>query len=408
MRFVSGEEILEQTAVEFPELPVIILTGKNEVESAVECMRKGAFDYMVKPVDRSRLLACVRRATAFSELQQENERLRRGILAEDLRHSEAFKEIITQDEAMRAVCQYVEAVAGSSQPVLITGETGVGKELFAHAIHRLSGRTGPFAPVNVAGLDDNMFSDALFGHRRGAFTGADSMRQGLIEQAENGTLFLDEIGDLSLASQVKLLRLLEDGEYLPLGSDLAKRSSARIVVATNRDLCARQEAGAFRKDLFYRLHTHHVRVPPLRKRPGDVPLLLEHFLHAAGDELKMPAPTPPPELAKLLAAYSFPGNVRELRAMVFDAVSRHRSGILSMESFRRSMDAQGGSARLDNESARGGLGVVFPAELPTIKDATKSLIGEALRRSGGNQTLAARMLGITQQALSRRLKRSRE
>jgi DNA-binding NtrC family response regulator len=285
--------------------------------------------------------------------------------------------------------------------VLITGESGTGKELIAQALHALSRAGQSLVAVNVAGLDDSVFADTLFGHARGAFTGADAPRRGMVEAAGAGTLFLDEIGDLSLASQVKLLRLLQEGEYFPLGADQPRQSRARIVVATHQDLAGRQAAGSFRKDLFFRLRTHHLHIPPLRARKDDIPLLLDHFLEEAAGELGKKKPTPPRELPVLLAAYSFPGNVRELRAMVYDAVSAHQGGVLSMESFRRFIGAPPSAA---GDPAEGTSPFAAVAELPTLSGAVDLLVEEALRRAQGNQTIAARLLGISQPALSKRLK----
>ena len=189
--------------------------------------------------------------------------------------------MVTQHPTMQALLRYVEAIARSPQPVLITGETGTGKELLARAIHRLAAPRGDFVAVNVAGLDDQVFSDTLFGHTRGAFTGADRPREGLITRAEDGTLFLDEMGDLAAVSQVKLLRLLQDGTYYPLGADRPRQSRARVVVATNRDVVQDVHAGTFRKDLYYRLRAHHVQIPPLRARRDDLPLLITHCLTKA-------------------------------------------------------------------------------------------------------------------------------
>jgi DNA-binding NtrC family response regulator len=289
--------------------------------------------------------------------------------------------------------------------VLITGESGTGKELVARALHALSRPGQPLVAVNVAGLDDNVFADTLFGHARGAFTGADSPRRGMIEAAGGGTLFLDEIGDLSLASQVKLLRLLQEGEYFPLGADQPRQSRARIVVATHQDLAARQAAGSFRKDLYFRLRTHHLHLPALRERKDDIPLLLDHFLETAASELSKKKPTPPPELALLLSTCSFPGNVRELRAMVFDAVSSHQARVLSMESFRRAI-GESPTLAMGNAPARSNPFAAV-ADLPTLSSAVDLLIDEALRRAGGNQTIASRLLGISQPALSKRLKAGR-
>ena len=250
MPHITGEELLSLITKDFPEIPIIIITGSNDVDTAVACMKSGAFDYMVKPVEKSRLISGVKRAIEIRELQRENRLLKARVLSDQLQHPEAFSEIVTRHGTMRSIFQYIEAISISPQPVLITGETGVGKELVARAIHTLSNRKGNFVPVNVAGLDDNVFADTLFGHNKGAFTGADQPRSGLIEQASGGTLFLDEIGDLHPTSQVKLLRLLQDGEFFPLGADIAKHSDARVVVATNQNLQTLQESGKFRKDLY--------------------------------------------------------------------------------------------------------------------------------------------------------------
>jgi DNA-binding NtrC family response regulator len=418
MPHVSGWELLPAIVRDFPDIPVIIITALNEAETAVQCMKSGAFDYMVKPVDDGRLVTTVRRAIELREMRSENALLRKYLLSDKLEHPEAFSEIVTKNGAMRSIFQYVEAIAGTSLPVLVTGETGVGKELVAKAIHELSGRAGGFVPVNVAGVDDNLFSDTLFGHKKGAFTGADRDRKGLIEQASGGTLFLDEIGDLSIQSQVKLLRLLQEGKYYPVGSDVPKLTDARIVVATNRDIKSMQESGGFRKDLFYRLQAHHIHTPPLRERKDDIPLLVEHFLDKASKALGKKKPTPPQELFTLLGTYRFPGNVRELEGMIFDAVSRHKAGVLSMESFRdkisyehaphqltQAVSGAGKPAEAESDQAEDGR-VLFKDELPTLKEIERMLISEAMRRSNGNQTIAARMLGLTRRALNNRLNRA--
>jgi len=288
--------------------------------------------------------------------------------------------------------------------VLVTGETGTGKELLALAIHRLSGRSGEFVPVNVAGLDDTLFSDTLFGHRKGGFTGADRDRPGLIERASGGTLFLDEIGDLAAQSQIKLLRLLQEGRYYPIGSDMQKASDARIVLATNRDIHTMQEKGEFRKDLYFRLRTHHIHLPPLRKRREDIPTLVDHFLSKAAESLGRNKPTPPKELRALLGTCEFPGNIRELEGMVFDAVSRHRSGVLSLDSFKEKL-GDGGQGDED-QPRRQEAKIVFSDSLPSLSEAEETLIDEALRRAQGNQSVAARMLGLSRRALNNRLRRA--
>jgi len=300
----------------------------------------------------------------------------------------------------------VEAVAETSKAVLITGETGVGKELVARSIHALSREDGPFVAVNVAGFDDGLFADTLFGHSSGAYTGADRNRPGLVDQAAGGTLFLDEIGDLSRASQLKLLRLLESSEYLPLGCDAPKSSDARIIVATNRDLAKALEEGEFRKDLYYRLSTHHVHLPPLRERVDDIPLLVDHFVAQAAAELGRKRLKVPEELVIMLENHGFPGNVRELQAMVFDAVSSCASGTLSLDRFKQTLHV-GDVPRVEKRASDSDRKVRFPDELPTIRELTDLLVEEALSRAKGRQTIAARWLGISQQALSKRLKRKR-
>ena len=241
MPHISGGELLKKIRTAHPGVNVIILTGHDDLEMAVECMRVGAFDYLVKPVEQSRFLASIGKALELRELQQELSTLKEKMLTERPAHMEAFSSMITVSQKMMALFKYAEAVAVSDQPVLITGETGVGKELMAQAVHDLSGRPGNFIAVTVAGLDDHMFSDTLFGHEKGAYTGAERVREGLIRKAEKGTLFLDEIGDLIESSQVKLLRLLQEKQYYPLGSDTPRRSAAPVVVATNRNLVELQE-----------------------------------------------------------------------------------------------------------------------------------------------------------------------
>jgi two-component system nitrogen regulation response regulator GlnG len=263
----------------------------------------------------------------------------------------------------------------------------------------------------VAGLDDSMFSDTLFGHTRGAFTGAERPRDGLIASAAAGTIFLDEIGDLAIASQIKLLRLLQDGSFYPLGADRPRQSRARVVVATNIDVVQAVGAGRFRKDLYYRLRTHHLHLPLLRSRKGDIPLLVDHLVEKAARQLGKGMPAIPVALHQLLGTYSFPGNVRELEALVFDAVARHRGVTLSLASFK---DAISGEPKFtvsaeDPEGARATpMASLFPDRLPTLREAEDALIAEALVRADGNQGVAAGLLGLSRQALNKRLSRRRD
>jgi DNA-binding NtrC family response regulator len=406
MPHMTGEEILKRVREEYSTIPTIILTGANDLETAVNCMKDGAFDYMVKPVEKSRLVSAIHRAIQFRELTNENQLLKEHILSGELRNAESFDGILTVSATMQSIFHYIESIAPSMQPVLVTGETGVGKEKMARSIHKASGRSGAFVPINVAGLDDTVFSDTLFGHKKGAFTGAQDSRKGLVESAASGTLFLDEIGDLTMMSQVKLLRLLQEREYYPLGSDVAKRSEARIVVATNQDLPALIKSGQFRKDLYYRLQTHHIHIPPMRERKEDLPVLVDHFVRDACRSMNKRIPTISRELYTLLNVYHFPGNIRELESMVYDAVSKHEAKMLSLEVFKHRIFGEKGAHAVEIlepgevEAPR----VSFGEKLPSLKEVQELLLDEALKRANNNQSVAAQMLSVTQQALSKRLK----
>lgn len=402
MPHLTGDELLPQIVEKYPEMPVIVLTGINQIELSVRCMKLGAFDFFVKSIEQEQLLAGITRAFKMLSLQRENRQLNDSFQQTRLKNPEAFSEIVSCDPKLLELCRYLEAVAPGPHPVLISGESGTGKELFARAVHQLSRPTAPWVAINVAGLDDNVFSDSLFGHLRGAFTGADRVRPGMVEAAAGGTLFLDEIGDLSHASQVKLLRLLQEGEYLPLGADKPRKADIRVVVATNCRLEEEMQAGRFRRDLFYRLASHRVDLPPLRERSGDLPLLLDYLLRVEAEKLDRQPPAYPRELPILLGTYSFPGNVRELGAMVSDALGTHEGGTLSMRAFKAVIN----SSQLQPQALEGQPKLSFSAQLPTLQEAGELLVAEALARSGGNQTIAASLLGISRPALSKRLKKS--
>lgn len=406
MPFVTGEDLLAQISSEYPHIPVIMLTGRNEVDIAVRCIRLGAVDYFIKTDKDERLLSGVRRAIEQGQLQRENQRLQELLLQRrDLRR-EAFQAFDTVSPKLEAIFRYIDAISISSEPVLIAGESGTGKELIAKALHQLSRPHGPLVSVNAAGLDDQVFADTLFGHLRGAYTGAQENRKGMIEEAAGGVLFLDEIGELSSSSQIKLLRMLQEGEYFPLGSDQPRKVSARMIFATNLDLEQQVAKGLFRKDLYYRLRSHRITLPPLRERLEDLPVILPRLLADAAAAMGKKVPTAPPELLTLLRNYTFPGNIRELRAMVYDAVSQHSSGILSLHTFKEELQ-RGGVECIGGPPSRGRKDRLFDGHsLPTIKGVVDELINEALQRSAGNQSMAARVLGISPPALCKRLKNS--
>jgi DNA-binding NtrC family response regulator len=410
MPYINGDDLLPEILRDFPYISVIMHTAVNEVKMAVECMKKGAYDYLTKPVDKARLVTCVKKAIEFSDIKNENLELKKCLLSDKLEKPAVFEKIVTGNRVMYSIFQYIEAIAKTSLPVLITGDTGVGKEMIAKAVHDASGRQGEFVSINVAGLDDNLFCDTLFGHIKGAFTGAIGIRKGLIEKATGGTLFLDEIGDLKIESQIKLLRLLEERTFYPVGSDMLVTTDTRIVVATNVNFNKLQKEGKFRKDLFYRLQNHHIEIPSLYARKEDIPLLTEYFMEEAVKELEKSKITFPPELYTLLSTYHFPGNIRELKGMVFDAVSRHKSGILSMNVFkerikRNRTEALTNRFDLPEDSKEK---VFFSDPLPSIKEVEKKLVAVALKRANNNQTIAAQMLGLTRSALNKRLNRPKK
>jgi DNA-binding NtrC family response regulator len=404
----SGTNLLPLILGLNPRLPVIIMTALYEVEAAVGCMKEGAFDYLIKPVESSRLLSCVDKALKISSLTTEVAFLKDRLLNNTLEKPEAFEHIITCSPRLFALFRYVEIVARSPEAILITGETGVGKELFARAIHQASGVSGEFVSVNIAGLDDTMFSDTLFGHARGAFTGATGGREGLVTKSAGGTLFLDEIGDLDESSQIKLLRLIQQGEYYPVGSDMLRKVDTSIITATSRELPALIEAGKFRRDLYYRISAHQIVIPPLRERPEDIPLLFNHFMETAAESFGVERPTALPEVSAYFSSCTFPGNVRELRALVFDAVARTDGSRLSLDCFpgicnTTRLPLPGGQNLTAIGDARNLVNLF--GRFPTIHEMEELLITEALKLTNGNQSAAAALLDISRPTLNKRLHR---
>ncbi|MCB2182372.1 MAG: sigma-54 dependent transcriptional regulator [Desulfobulbaceae bacterium] len=405
----SGMDILRTIKEELPQISVIMLTAVNEVENAVTCMKAGAADYLVKPIRREELVSSVEKALHQQCLRQEILSLKEHLLSDTLKKPDIFASILTCNSKMKAIFKYVEAIAHSCQPVLIEGETGTGKELIAKALHQATNCTSPFKAVNVAGLDETAFADTLFGHVKGAYTGADKDREGMVTKAGQGCLFLDEIGDLHLNSQVKLLRLIQEKTYFPLGSDNEKKAEARFVFATNIDLDKAVQEKEFRKDLYFRLNSHRIKIPPLRERKEDLPLLVDHFLERVSRELQKKKPTPPEELFTLLATYHFPGNIRELESMIYNAVSIHQGGKLSLKSFKEIIysNRDNGETATESQSCSS-LSLSYKGRLPTLKEAEIMVVNEAMRLADNNQGIAASFLGITRQALNRKLLKLKE
>jgi DNA-binding NtrC family response regulator len=405
----SGEGLLREFTRAAPAAPVIVITGASDTQTIVRCMRAGASDYLVKPIDETRLLVSAWNALAAFELRREAAGFRDRVIGGRLERPELFDAIATEDPGMLAIFHYIESIAVSRQPALIMGETGTGKELLARAVHEASGRPGAFVAVNVGGLDDAMFSDSLFGHRRGAFTGADSARGGLVKEAEGGTLLLDEVGDLDPRSQVKLLRLLQEGEYYPLGSDSPVKSDARVVAATTKDLLASVATGVFRSDLFYRLQTHPIKVPPLRERPRDLRLLIARFMADSARALGLPSLIPEERaigaLTEALKGYRFPGNVRELESLVHDAVAGAKSLRPDLRALRARIGApEPPSAEEAAAGARGLVRILEDGRVPRLDEAEREIVRLAVEKAEGNLSKAAHMLGISRQTMYKKLR----
>lgn len=395
--FATNFKLIEEIRQTAPSIKIIVVSTGREPETAITCMKLGACDYLQLPLDFNRLVASIGSLNSVPSPSRMTRHL-------PLRQNDfnSFNEIVTNDRRMQSIFRYIEAIAPTSQAVLITGETGTGKELIAKSLHEASGRSGQLVTVNVAGLDDIMFSDTLFGHERGAFTGADRDRKGLIEKAAEGTLFLDEIGDLSIASQVKLLRLLQEGEYYPLGSDTLKITTARIVVATNSNLEQKIANSSFRNDLYYRLCSHHISLPPLRERRGDIPLLVDYFVKEAAADLGRDIPIIPAKTLEAFQQYSFPGNIRELRGMVRNGVTSATCSYLTFSNPATEMEKE----TVPSGEADFSILAEQPGRPPTLEEAEFFLIRNALQATSNNRGAAAAMLGISRQALSKRLLRT--
>ena len=313
---MDGIALMERIHAVRPQLPVVLVTAHATVETAVQAMRRGALHYLTKPIRYEELALVLQHAVAQERGRRDLVRLRG-----ELERAVGFEEMVGTSPAMREVFALVEQVAAADATVLLRGETGTGKELVARAIHRRSPRRDrPFVAVNCSAIPRELIESEFFGHEKGAFTGATARRVGRFEQAHGSTLFLDEVGDLDLGIQAKLLRVLQEHEITRVGGARAVPVDVRIVAATNRDLEARVKDGGFRDDLYYRLDVIPLRLPPLRERPGDLPVLLEHFLRSFAERYGRPAPVPPPELLAAARAYPWPGNVRELRNMCERAV----------------------------------------------------------------------------------------
>jgi DNA-binding NtrC family response regulator len=398
---LSGLEFLELLREQGREVPVIMLTGYGTIEHAVASIKAGASDYITKPVQPEQLEHAVTQALEMSRLKRENETLRQEVM--EIR---AAREIVAKSESMRAALQTVSTAAPTRATILLLGESGTGKELFARAIHNQSDRSEkPFVKLNCAALPEGLVESALFGHEKGAFTGAIRRVEGAFERAHGGTLLLDEITEMRLDLQSKLLRVLQEQEFERVGGSETIRVDVRIIATTNRDLASAVESQEFRRDLYYRLSVMPIHIPPLRERPEDIPLLAHHFAQRVASGLKREITTIEPEAIALLQRYDWPGNVRELQHAVERAVILTSGPVLKASSF----DAMRGTGRR-TPSAVAALQDEANLRLPSLNiDAAEALLIErALRETGGNKTKAAALLGLTDRTLRNKLARQRE
>lgn len=384
----SGLDVLAASLKLSPHPPCILFTAYGSIETAVEAVKQGAFDFVTKPVNFDRLEIIIRRALESVSLKEENTELKRK-----LGSSFGVKGMIGNSAKMKNIIETVEQVAPTRTTVLITGESGTGKELVAQAIHQCSGRTGKFVPVHCSALPDNLIESELFGHERGAFTGAVEMRKGRFELAEGGTIFLDEIGEIPLHIQVKLLRVLENRAFERIGGSETIITDARVVAATNRDLKKMVEEGTFREDLFYRLDVVSLEIPPLRERKEDIPLLVKHYLDVFNKENGKDIGITETAMASL-CAYAWPGNIRELRNCVERMVVLCRGKMIDLENVPVDI----------REGVTPGIAkTVLSQPSCDLECNEKMLIERALNECGGNRTKAAEKLGISRRTLHRKL-----
>ncbi len=391
MQRMDGMEAIKLLRARGRVEPVVVITAFSSVESAVEAMKFGAMDYVTKPVDIDGLKLTVAKALDYEALREENEELKKR-LGEQF----DFGNIIGRSPSMQKVFETLSLVAPSDATVLINGESGTGKELIASAIHHNSNRKeGPFIKVNCAALHENLLESELFGHERGAFTGADSMRQGRFELASGGTLFLDEIGDMSLQTQAKILRVLQEGELERLGGSSTITVDVRLVAATHRDLNAMVKDGGFRQDLFFRLSVVPLELPPLRDRIEDIPVLAEFFLQRYAVKNKKDIKGFHPQALMLLARYDWPGNIRELENTVERAVILCLGEQITPRELPPQMVPDNFKLADASVSTPGGL---------TLKSMEREAIRATLEQTDGNKSKSAKLLGIARQTLLNKIK----
>jgi two-component system NtrC family response regulator len=391
---MNGLEVLKRAKEINPEIDVIMLTAYGSIETVIHAMRAGAVEYLTKPIDLDQLELVINKALEHKQLVSEN-RLMREQLAEKFR----FEQIISMSEVMEEAINIAGRAASSKSTVLITGESGTGKEMIAKAVHYASPRKDkPFLAVNCAALAENLLESELFGHEKGAFTGADRMRKGRFEMANDSTLFIDELGEIPMATQVKLLRVLQEQTYERVGGVETIKVNVRIVAATNQNPEVMIEDGRFREDLYYRLNVVRINIPPLRKRKADIPLLVDYFLKKYSAENEKPISAISKEAMDLLMKYNFPGNVRELENIIEQAVVLSRGDIIVTKELPMIVRGMRQESRKRDFLTEGTL-------VEQVEALEQELINQALEEAEGVQTKAAKSLGITERHLRYKLKK---
>ena len=390
MPVMTGLDLLEKSSSAYPLLPIIVLTGHGTIETAVQACKNGAADFFTKPIDLDHLLLTVSKCLANRKVLDENKRLTEEL--EKVKRESGYKKIIGQSEKVSRMMGVIKQVASTNANVLIQGESGVGKELVADALHNLSLRKDkPFIKVNCASLTPTLLESELFGHEKGAFTGAIARKKGRFELADGGTLFLDEIGEIDLSTQVKLLRVLQERQFERVGGEETLTVDVRVVAATNRNLAEEVKKGNFREDLYFRLNVVHIEVPPLRERKEDIPLLISHFLETLSSKNNRKVDSISAQARKALFAYSWPGNIRELQNAIEAGVVMCHGRTIELEDLPEQIKS------IDNEDI---LSVKLGSSLEEVE---KELITRTISFCGGNKTKAATVLGIGRKTLHRKL-----
>lgn len=384
---ISGEEVLRRVTTEMPGIPVIVLTGHGSIDAAVDAMKNGAYDFLTKPLNLDQLNAIVKRALETRELS-----LKHKMLLSELNTVRSFGKMIGKSAEIQKVFNLVEKVAPSKASVLITGESGVGKELVADAVHSLSPRkNNSFVKVHCAALSESLLESELFGHEKGAYTGADSMKKGRFELAHGGTIFLDEIGEINQATQIKLLRVLQEKKFERVGGEETIEVDVRVVAATNRNLEEEVRAGRFREDLYYRLNVVSIHVPALRERKDDIPLLVDAFVRKFSEENGKTVTGVDAKARSALYKYSWPGNIRQLQNCIESACVMCSGTEITLEDLPPSISEYKGDET-----------IAVPTGI-TLEEAEKIIIRENLAANKGNKSKTAEILGIERKTLNRKL-----